>query len=77
MIIERISAGRKLAQENGIEFGRSRKFTSEQIKTVKTLINSGRSVKKVAEAFNVHSATIYRILQKLNEEQKVKYVLMF
>lgn len=62
LIIERTSVGRKLAMKNGIEFGRPKKFTSEQIDAVKTLINNGSSVKQVAETFKVHPATIYRIL---------------
>lgn len=66
LIIERTSAGRKLAQKNGVEFGRPSKFSPEQIDAVKTLINSGSPVKQVAETFKVHSATIYRILQKLD-----------
>lgn len=63
LIIERTSAGRKLAMKNGIEFGRPKKFNSEQKEAVKTLINNGTSVKLVADTFKVHPATIYRILQ--------------
>ena len=39
LIIERTSVGRKLAMKNGIEFGRPKKFNSEQKGAVKTLIN--------------------------------------
>ncbi|KQT35595.1 resolvase [Chryseobacterium sp. Leaf405] len=66
LIIERTSAGRKLALQNGIEFGRPKKFNSEQKAAVKTLIDNGSSVKQVAETFKVHPATIYRILQIMN-----------
>ena len=63
LIIERTSAGRKLAMKNGIEFGRPKKFSPEQKAAVKTLVDNGSSVKQVAETFKVHPATIYRILQ--------------
>lgn len=63
LIIERTSAGRKLAMKNGIEFGRPKKFSSEQKAAVRTLVDNGSSVKQVAETFKVHPATIYRILQ--------------
>ncbi|WP_343642323.1 recombinase family protein [Chryseobacterium sp.] len=63
LIIERTSVGRKLAMKNGIEFGRPKKFSSEQKAAIKTLVDNGSSVKKVAETFKVHPATIYRILQ--------------
>lgn len=66
LIIERTSAGRKLAMKNGIEFGRPKKFSSEQKEAVKkNLIDNGSSVKQVAETFKVHPATIYRILQSI------------
>ncbi len=68
LIIERTAAGRKIAQKNGVEFGRPSKFSTEQIDAIKTLINSGSSVKQVAETFKVHCATIYRILQKLERK---------
>lgn len=45
LIIERTSAGRKLAMKKGIEFGRPKKFNSEQKEAVKTLIDS-RSLTK-------------------------------
>ena len=68
LIIERTSAGRKLAMKKGIEFGRPKKFNSEQKEAVKTLIDNGSSVKQVAETFKVHPATIYEILQSTSSK---------
>lgn len=62
LILERTSAGRKLAQKNGVEFGRPKKLTTQRIEVVKTLIESGTSVKKVAITFNFHLST-NRVLQ--------------
>jgi DNA invertase Pin-like site-specific DNA recombinase len=50
LIPERTSAGREAARRRGNHFGRPRK-----------LINEGQSVREIADTFNVHTATIYRL----------------
>jgi DNA invertase Pin-like site-specific DNA recombinase len=50
-----------VAKSRGVRFGRPRKLTAEQTKLVRRLIEEGRAVREVAETFNVHVATIYRV----------------
>ena len=61
LIRERTSAGREAARRRGIHFGRSRKLKTEQAKLARRLIDEGKSVREIAETFNVHTATIYRL----------------
>jgi DNA invertase Pin-like site-specific DNA recombinase len=61
LIRERTGAGREAARRRGTHFGRPRKLNAEQIKLARRLINEGRSVREIAETFNVHTATIYRL----------------
>ncbi len=41
--------------------GRPRTLNPEQINSVRRLINEGKSVREIADTFNVHTATIYRL----------------
>ena len=59
LIRERTSAGRQAARRRG--FGRPRKLNPEQTNLVRRLINEGKSVREMADTFNVHTATIYRL----------------
>jgi DNA invertase Pin-like site-specific DNA recombinase len=61
LIRERTSAGREAARRRGIHFGRPRKLNPEQTKLARRLIDEGQSVREVADTFNVHTATIYRL----------------
>jgi DNA invertase Pin-like site-specific DNA recombinase len=61
LIRERTSAGREVARRRGTHFGRPRKLNTEQIKLARRLIDEGQSVREIAETFNVHTATIYRL----------------
>jgi crotonobetainyl-CoA:carnitine CoA-transferase CaiB-like acyl-CoA transferase len=61
LIRERTSAGREAAKRRGIHFGRPRKLNPEQTKLACRLIDEGQSVKQIADTFNVHTATIYRL----------------
>ncbi len=64
LIVERTSSGRLAAQKRGVKFGRPLKLDSNQIDAIKSLLEKGNSVKKVAETFITHPATIYRILAR-------------
>jgi len=66
LIVERTSSGRLAAQKRGVKFGRPLKLGPSQIDSIKSLLEKGNSVKKVAETFKAHPATIYRILERLN-----------
>jgi DNA invertase Pin-like site-specific DNA recombinase len=65
LIRERTSAGREAARRRGIHFGRPRKLNSEQTKLARRLVVEGQSVRKIADTFNVHTATIYRLSSAL------------
>ncbi len=54
-------AGREAARRRGIHFGRPRKLNPEQARLARRLINEEKSVKQIADTFNVHIATIYRL----------------
>jgi DNA invertase Pin-like site-specific DNA recombinase len=41
--------------------GRPQKLNVEQINLVRRLINEGKPVREIADTFNVHTATIYRL----------------
>lgn len=64
LIVERTSAGRKLALARGVRFGRPPKLDSRQKEAVKSLLDKGNSVKNVADIFKTHPATIYRMLAR-------------
>jgi DNA invertase Pin-like site-specific DNA recombinase len=61
LIRERTSVGREAARRRGTHFGRPRKLNSEQIKLARRLIDEGQSIREIADTFNVHTATIYRL----------------
>jgi DNA invertase Pin-like site-specific DNA recombinase len=62
LIRERTGAGRADAQKRGVRFGRPKKMEIEQQVLAKRLLKEGKSVSEVARTFNVHPATLYRIL---------------
>ena len=64
LIRERTSAGRKEALIRGVSFGRPKKMNNEQKKLVHRLLHEGQSIKDIAKTFNVHNATIYRLLEE-------------
>src|SRR6201993_5604753 len=61
LIRERTGAGREAARRRGTHFGRPRKLNPEQTKLARRLIDEGQSIREIAETFNVHTATIYRL----------------
>jgi len=60
LILERTKAGRSLAREKGVRFGRPPKLTQEQALLGLQLINEGKSVREAARILNCHHATLYR-----------------
>ena len=49
------------AKEKGVRFGRPRKLSPQQAKLAKRLLDEGKLVSEIAETFEVHVATIYRL----------------
>lgn len=64
LIEERSAAGRAAARARGRLGGRPEKFGSKDIEMMKALIESGTSIKDVAEKWGVSRTTIYRYLEK-------------
>ena len=60
LIRDRTKAGRDAAREE-VRFGRPRKLNPEQAQLAQRLISEGKPVRQIAETFNVHAATIYRL----------------
>jgi transposase len=42
---------------------RTKKLTLEQIQLVQRLLDKGKSVRELAKTFDVHIATIYRLIE--------------
>jgi DNA invertase Pin-like site-specific DNA recombinase len=57
----RFRAVREAAKRRETHFGRPRKLNPEQAKLAQRLIDEGKSVREIAETFNVHTVTIYRL----------------
>jgi DNA invertase Pin-like site-specific DNA recombinase len=66
LILERTSVGRKAALKRGVQFGRPKKMNEDKKLLVKHLLNEGKSISDIAKTFNVHNATIYRLLNEEN-----------
>jgi DNA invertase Pin-like site-specific DNA recombinase len=61
LIRDRTSAGRLSAKKRGVIFGRPKKLSDAQEKVAQRLLDEGKSVKQVADTFEVHESTIYRM----------------
>ena len=61
LILERTHAGRIAAKTRGVRFGRPPKLNPEQLKLAQRLIEEGKAAQEIADTFNVHVATIYRL----------------
>ena len=59
MIVQRTTEGRELAKQNGVSFGRKKKFTSAQIKHAVELTKTN-TLKEVAEMTGISISTIKR-----------------
>lgn len=63
LIVERTAAGRKIAEENGVRFGRPPILKREQREEIRRMVlQEGHPVSRVARLFNVSRSTIYRDL---------------
>jgi DNA invertase Pin-like site-specific DNA recombinase len=63
LIRERTTAGREAAMKRGVRFGRPGKLNPDQQQLILRLLGEGKPVQEVAKTFNVHAATVYRLLQ--------------
>ena len=62
LITERTRAGVTAAKQRGVTFGPKPKLTAQQITHARALRAQGETASVIAALFNVHRATIYRIL---------------
>ncbi|MBM0770529.1 recombinase family protein [Staphylococcus epidermidis] len=69
LILERSSAGRIAARARGRYGGRPEKLNKQDLKLLKTLYDNGTSIKTIAEQWKVSRTTIYRYLNKLNNQE--------
>jgi hypothetical protein len=64
LIISRTSDGRLAAKARGVAFGRPKKMRPDQQELARELVRDGKSISAVARTFNVHPATIHRVLER-------------
>ena len=64
LILSRTEEGRLVAQARGVTFGRPKKMPLDQQQLARDLVAQGKSISAVARTFNVHPATIYRVLDR-------------
>jgi DNA invertase Pin-like site-specific DNA recombinase len=70
LILERSSAGRIAARARGRYGGRpEKKLNKQDLKLLKTLYDNGTPIKTIAEQWKVSRTTIYRYLNKLNNQE--------
>jgi hypothetical protein len=63
LIISRTSDGRLAAKARGVTFGRPKKMRPDQQELARELVRDGKSISAVARTFDVHPATIYRVIE--------------
>ena len=69
LILERSSAGRMAARARGRYGGRPEKLNKQDLILLKTLYDNGTPIKTIAEQWKVSRTTIYRYLNKLNNQE--------
>lgn len=69
LILERSTAGRVAARARGRLGGRPEKLNKNDLELLKTLVDNGTPIKKVAEQWNVSRTTIYRYLNEMNNKK--------
>lgn len=66
LILERSAAGRVAARARGRLGGRPEKLNDSDLKLLKTLVDSGTPIKTIADKWSVSRTTVYRYLEKIN-----------
>jgi DNA invertase Pin-like site-specific DNA recombinase len=69
LILERSSAGRMAARAKGRYGGRPEKLNKQDLTLLKTLYDNGTPIKTIAAQWKVSRTTIYRYLNKLNNQE--------
>jgi len=63
LILSRTTDGRLAAKARGVAFGRPKKMRPDQQELARELVRDGKSISAVARTFDVHPATIYRVIE--------------
>jgi DNA invertase Pin-like site-specific DNA recombinase len=63
LILSRTNDGRVAAKARGVAFGRPKKMRPDQQQVARDLVRDGKSISAVARTFDVHPATIYRLIE--------------
>ena len=63
LILSRTTEGRMAAKARGVSFGRPKKLRPDQRELARELVRDGKSISAVARTFDVHPATIYRVIE--------------
>jgi hypothetical protein len=63
LILSRTTDGRMAAKARGVAFGRPKKLRPDRRELARELVRDGKSISAVARTFNVHPATIYRVIE--------------
>ena len=61
-IVARANAGRKVARAKGVRFGRKPTLNEHQQKEARRRLDAGDSARAIARDFDVHHATVLRVL---------------
>jgi Thiamine pyrophosphate enzyme, N-terminal TPP binding domain/Helix-turn-helix domain of resolvase len=62
-IVGRANAGRAVAKLRGVKFGRKPKLTDRQQIEGRKRLEAGESARAIARSFNVHHATVLKLLE--------------
>ena len=62
-IVGRANAGRTVAKARGVKFGRKPKLTDRQQTEGRRRLDAGESARAIARSFNVHHATVLKLLE--------------
>jgi DNA invertase Pin-like site-specific DNA recombinase len=62
-IVGRANAGRAAAKARGTKFGRKLKLTEKQQAEGRKRLDAGDSARSIAKSFNVHHATVLKLLE--------------
>src|SRR5499433_2455551 len=62
-IVGRANAGRAVAKARGVKFGRKPKLTDRQQTEGRRRLEVGESARAIARSFNVHHATVLKLLE--------------
>lgn len=70
LILEQSAVGRVAARARGRLGGHPEKLNEIDLKLLKTLVDNGTPIKTIAERWNVSRTTVYRYLEKVEDNNR-------